>query len=292
MGGVSAWGIGIWVSVLLGAGVALADEPGAQVTAVVGDAVVGSGRLLANHSGIGDDEEIRMGEDGGCSLLVGDDALIEMCENTSVVLERDDRTGRRRVRVAAGEIRIIVDPRVAEERIEIHTPAAIATILGTIVHVAVDPATGDTTISSAQSTVRVENSDPSVKGSTTVAALEQITVKRGEAPPSRPRRLAREEIAALGGCLVDFHAAARKLARDDAWLHAVERIAIIDGAETPWNPPPGPAAPAEFPSDDLVDPAEVCSPTDCTGEEMGQEMGQMGHGMDLPPQGEKILVAE
>ena len=129
MGRLSAWGIGIWVSALLGAGVALADGSGAQVTAVVGDAVVGSGNPLANHSGIGDDEEIRMGEGGGCSFLVDDDALIEMCENTSVVLERDDRTGRRRVRVAAGEVRISVEPHVAEERIEIHTPAAIATIL-------------------------------------------------------------------------------------------------------------------------------------------------------------------
>ena len=91
------------------------------------------------------------------------------------------------------------------------TPAAIATILGTIVHVAVDPRRARPGCSSAQSEVRVESSDPGVKGSTTLAALEQITVKPGEAPPSRPRRLAREEIAALGGCLVDFHARLRSL---------------------------------------------------------------------------------
>ena len=265
-----AWGIWIWLSVLLGAVVALADEPSAQVTVVVGDAVAGSGRPLASHSGVADDEEIRMGKDGGCSLLVDDDALIELCEETSVVLERDERTQRRRVRVDAGEIRIVVEPRLVEERLEIHTPAAIATILGTIVHVAVDPATGETTISSAQSKVRVESSDPSVKGSTTVAALEQITVKPGEAPPSRPRRLAREEIAALGGCLLDFHAAAQELARDDLQRHIVERIATVDGAETPWNDPPGPAAPARNPSNDLVNPANVCSPTDCGGEEASQ----------------------
>ena len=126
MGRLSAWGIGIWLSVLLGAVLALADEPSAQVTVVVGDAVAGSGRPLANHSGIGDDEEIRMGKDGGCSLLVDDDALIELCEETSVVLERDERTQRRRVRVDAGEIRIVVEPRLLEERLEIHTPAARA----------------------------------------------------------------------------------------------------------------------------------------------------------------------
>jgi hypothetical protein len=265
---LSAWGIGIGVSALLGAGVALADEPGAQVTVVVGDAVAGSGRPLASDSGIGDDEAIRMGKDAGCSLLVDEDALIELCEETSVVLERDERTQRRRVRVDAGEIRIVVEPRLRKERLEIHTPAAIATILGTIVHVAVDPATGETTISSAESKVRVESSDPSVKGSTTVAALEQITVKPGEAPPVRPRRLAREEIAALGGCLVDFHAVAPELARDGVQLHTMERIVTRDAAETPWNDPPGPAAPAGGLSNDLVDPAEVCSPTDCTDGEI------------------------
>jgi hypothetical protein len=147
----------------------------------------------------------------------------------------------------------------------------------------VDPATGETTISSAQSEVRVESSDPSVKGSTTVAALEQITVKPGEAPPSRPRRLAREEIAALGGCLVDFHAAAPELARDDVQLHTIERIATVDAAETPWNDPPGLAAPAGNPSNDLVDPGEVCSPADCTDGEMRPPP---------PAQREQVLVAQ
>jgi len=276
-----AWGIGMGLSLLLGAVVALADDPSAQVTVVVGDAVAGSGRRLASHSGVADDEEIRMGKDGGCSLLVDDDAVIELCEETSVVLERDEQTQRRRVRVDAGEIRIVVEPRLLEERLEVHTPAAIATILGTIVHVAVDPATGETTISSAQSKVRVESSDPSVKGSTTVAALEQITVKPGQAPPSQPRRLAREEIAALGGCLVNFHTRAHEVARDGIQTQIVERIATVDGAEAPWNDHPGPAAPAGNPSRDLVDPANVCLPTDCGG------------GVSPPPQrGQFLEIAQ
>jgi hypothetical protein len=254
--------------VLLGAVAALADEPSAQVTAIVGDAVAGSGRPLAHRSGVEDGEEIRMGKEAGCSLLVDDDALLELCEDTSVVLERDERTNRRRVRVDAGEVRIVVEPRLREERLEIHTPAAVATILGTIVHVAVDPETGETTISSAQSKVRVESSDPSVKGATTVSALEQITVKPGEAPPAQPRRLAREEIAALGGCLLDFHATAEELARDEFHLHVLDRVSTVDGGRTPWSAPPGPAAPAVNPSNDLVDPASVCSPTNCGGKDV------------------------
>jgi len=267
-GRLLAWGIGIWLSVLLGAFAAFADEPSAHVTAVVGDAVTGSGQPLTTHGGVGDDEEIRMGKDGGCSLLVDDDALLEMCEETSVVLERDERTQRRMVRLDAGEIRIVVEPRLLEERLEVHTPAAIATILGTIVHVAVDPATGETTISSAQSKVRVESSDPNVQGSTTVSDLEQITVMPGQAPPPTPRRLAREEMAALGGCLLDFRAVAQDRARDEVQLRVVERIATDDGADTPWSGRPAPAAmaPSLNPSNDLVDPASVCLPTDCGGE--------------------------
>jgi hypothetical protein len=266
-----ACGVGFWAAALLGAGVALADGSGAQVTAVVGDAVTSGGRPLQNRSQIADDEKIALGKDGNCSILVDDDALIEMCEDTAVVFETDESTGRRRIRVDAGQIRIVVEPRVVDERLEVHTPAAIATILGTIVHVAVDPATGETTITSAESKVRVESSDPSVKGSTTVAALEQISLKPGEAPPAQPRRLDPQEVAELGGCLVDFHAAARNLDRDDLQLHAVERIAIRDGASTPWNPPPVPAAPAVDPVRDIVDPAEVCSPNDCGLGEMDSE---------------------
>jgi hypothetical protein len=264
-------GIGLWASLLLAAalllaaGSASAEGPGAQVTAVVGEAVTGSGQPLENRSQIADDEKIAMGQDGACSILIDDDALIEMCEQTAVVLETDQLTGRRRVRLDAGSIRILVEPRVVDERIEVHTPAAIATILGTIVHFAVDPKTGETTITSTQSKVRVESSDPAVKGSTIVSAAEQVAMKPGEAPPAQPRRLEAEEIAELGGCLVDFHDVARNLATEELELNPAERIAAAEAANTPWSGTPGPAAPApmENPTDDLVDPAEVCSPTDC-----------------------------
>jgi ferric-dicitrate binding protein FerR (iron transport regulator) len=128
------------------------------------------------------------------------------------------------VRIHAGEIRIIVEPRGARERIEVHTPAAIATILGTIVHFAVDPMTGETTISSAESQVRVRSSHPDVSGSTIVSPLEQIRMKPGQAPPERPKTLEPEEFAELGGCLVDFHALAGKLASDGFQLRTADRL--------------------------------------------------------------------
>jgi hypothetical protein len=250
---------------LPGAGPARAEGGGAQVTAVVGDAVTGSGRALENHSAIADDEKITLGKDDACSILIDDDALLELCEETEVTLERDPLTKRRIVRVNAGEVRIVVEPRLVGERIEIHTPAAIATILGTIVHVGVDPQTRETTLTSKESKFRVVSSDPNVKGSTTVTDLEQLVMRPGDPPPKQPRRLEPEEVDELGGCLVDFHQVAGDLASHALQLRPTERIAAIESAEVPWDSPGGPAAPAQDPADDIVEPAAVCSSFDCAG---------------------------
>jgi hypothetical protein len=242
---------------------AIGAEPAARVTTAVGAVSTDSGRALGVRSSLADEEKISLEKDEGCSVLIDDDALVEMCEETEMVLETDPESGRRLVRIDAGEIRIIVEPRAVGQRIEVHTPAAIATILGTIVHFAVDPATGETIISSAENRVRVRSSDPSVAGSTVVSPLEQIRMKPGQAPPEEPKKLAPEEFAELGGCLVDFHSVAGKLASDGFQIRTADRIAIAEGAETPWNPVQPPAAPTVDPGYDIVEPSEICSPVDC-----------------------------
>jgi hypothetical protein len=173
-------------------------------------------------------EHVKLGEDGACSILVDRDALVELCGQTSLLLRRDERSNRRIVALDRGEIRIVVEPRAFEERIEIHTPAAIATLLGTIVHVSVDPTTGATTISSAESRVSVRSGDPHIPGTTIVDVSEQLTVMPGEAPPAAPRRLDRDQLSELGGCLVDFHSAA--LGRDSHQhnLRVAERLTTPD----------------------------------------------------------------
>ena len=72
--------------------------------------------------------ELETGEEGGCSLLVDQDALMEVCGNTSLRLERksDAPDAPRVVKLDRGEIRMVVEPRLGEEKIEIHTPTAIA----------------------------------------------------------------------------------------------------------------------------------------------------------------------
>lgn len=124
-----------------GAPAAFADEVAGQVTASVEAELAGP---------IADGEHLKLGEDAACSVLLDDDAVVELCGQTSVVFNRDRDSNRRIVSLDSGEIRIVVDPRDFEDRIEIHTPAAIATLLGTIVHISVDSETGATIRSQAK----------------------------------------------------------------------------------------------------------------------------------------------
>ena len=263
-----------------------ADDMGGQVTAIVGEVVTGSGRPLEHRSVVADDERIALGKDGACSILLDEDALMELCEETAVSLEKDPQTGQRRIYVDAGAIRVIVEPRAVPERIEILTPAAIATILGTIVHVAVDPASGETTITSEENRVRVVSRDPNVPGATTVAALEQIVMRPGAPPPAEPRRLRPEDVAQLGGCVVDFHGAASDAASRGLARRAADRIAtteaepvIIRGRNSPsgwnpapvwssapeWNPAPTKNSAPASPGTDPEQPDERCTAVDCGG---------------------------
>jgi len=267
---------GVWCVVPIAA----ADDMGGRVTALVGDVATRSGRPLAHRSAIADDERIALGEDGACSILLDEDALVEMCERTDVSLRKDSQTGRRRIYLDAGAIRLIVDPRSAAERIEVYTPAAIATILGTIVHFTVDPATGETTITGEESQVRVVSRDPSVPGATTVRAFEQVVMRPGAPPPAQPRRLGPQDIAKLGGCVVDFHQAASDSASQSVALRPAERIATTEAEQpivapgwnpAPWNPAPTRETPPASPGEDPARPDSLCNAVDCSGAESESE---------------------
>ena len=179
----------------------------AQLTAAVG--TTSGDDALEGRGGVADGEDLETTEDGGCSVLVDGDALMEVCGNTSLQLSRKGGAsdGSRVVKLDRGAIRMVVEPRLGEEKIEIHTPAAIATVLGTILHVAVD-ANGVTTITSEVSRVLVESANPSVQGKTTLDGGQQIVIQPGQAPPKRPVELSRQKAGGLGGCLLDFRAAA------------------------------------------------------------------------------------
>lgn len=247
---------------------AFADEMAGQVTASIDAELAGP---------IADGEHLKLGEDAACSILLDEDAVVELCGQTSVVFKRDRDSNRRIVSLDSGEIRIVVDPRDFEDRIEIHTPAASATLLGAIVHVSVDSKTGATTISSAQSKVSVRSDDPAVSGTTVLMAGEQITVEPGAAPPAKPKRLDPEEFSELGGCLVDFHVAAADRDSRESGERSMDRLAAFDAANAgslpgaPASDRPGGSSP-DGPGDPLTGQEGICVATDCDpGVDRGNE---------------------
>ena len=231
--GMQKVAMGLGIAGLFGAvpAPAWAATPAARVTAAVGSTNSG-GDAVDPRGGLQDGDDLETGEDGNCSLLVDEDALVEVCGNTSLKLDRKDGKpdGPRVVNLEQGEVRLVVEPRLAGERIEIHTPAAIATLMGTIVYVSVD-ALGVTTVTSAASQVMVESSDAAVPGSTMIDAGQQIVIRPGESPPSQPTAMRPEALKAMGGCLIDFHGAALSHDRREAANDKVDEVVEQDVAE-------------------------------------------------------------
>ena len=240
-----------WALVALAAGApAPAAEPGATVTAVTGNAGAG-GAALERQSTLADGDSLRTGDDGACSILVDQDAVLEVCQGTSLRLgHRDGKSdGPRVLELRQGEIRVLAEPRAAGQRIEIHTPAAIATILGSVVYVSVD-AKGTTTIASAENDVRVESSRR-LGSALTLAGGQQLTVRPG-APLPRVAERWDPDASPADGCLVDFRAIAFDAARrrDNRALDAITgQDAVLPpvsaGSEGVWTSPV---------EDDWIDP--------------------------------------
>ncbi len=273
----------------LAAGEAPAEPPAARVTAVTGTAHGGDQTAFEARAPLSEDGNVVTEDESNCSVLVDEDALVELCGGTSLQLTRRPDTGQRVVRVDAGHVRLVVEPREVGERIEIHTPAAIATILGSVVFVEVDPRDGRTTISSAESDISIRRpSDPDDAKGTIVGPQEQLTLDKGGPLPTAPAHLTREALSNLGGCLVDFHAVAVNADRAASEEKAAERIAIAD-AEAVDVEAVGAAENAESlePVDDPYAPPEVLEPTDTIDvEKLLMEDNELpGCGGGLPQEG-------
>lgn len=233
-------------ALLLAAGVAAGAASGAAiVTAVTGSAGAG-GVGLERRSQLAEGDSLQTGEDGACSILVDEDVVLELCQATSLRLgRRDGRSdGPRVLELRAGEIRVLAGPRPASQRVEIHTPAAIATLLDSAVYVAVD-SRGVTTIASAESHVRVESARR-LGRAITLTAGQQVTVRPGT-PLPRFAEPWDPETSPADGCLIDFRAIAFEDSRgrgDGRALDAISGQDVIDalppvgaGSEGAWTPP-------------------------------------------------------
>ena len=75
------------------------------------------------------------GPEAACSVLVDRRSLVQFCGQAAVRLRHDEQRDATIVDVMEGSTRALVGPRLADEPLEIHTPVAIAAILGTILSV-------------------------------------------------------------------------------------------------------------------------------------------------------------
>ncbi|MCH8891246.1 MAG: FecR domain-containing protein, partial [Myxococcales bacterium] len=229
----------------------------ALLTSVKGEASIPSG-ALSSHTELGDDERLETGDESGCSILLDQNAVVELCGRTRIWFATNEKRGNRIVNVESGTLRLIVEPRELGERIEIHTPAAIATILGTIIYVTVDPVTGEATFTSSDSQINVRVRDdkdctpiglpaeagiPRCAEGTTIGSLEQLTVMPGEKPREK-KQVSEADLASLGGCLFDFHDLAAEIDRMTQANKATQRVVAMDVAAVDLPPVALDAGPA------------------------------------------------
>ena len=260
----------------------------ALLTSVKGDASGATG-ALDSHAELIDGDQLETGDESGCSVLLDQNAVVELCGQTRISFATDEKRGNRIINIESGTVRMIVEPREVGERIEIHTPAAIATILGTIIYVTVDPVTGEATFTSSDSRINIRARDdkdctpiglpaeagtPQCAEGTTIDRLEQLTVTPGEKARNK-KQVSEEDLALLGGCLFDFHDLAAEIDRMAQANKATQRVVAIDVAAVDLPPvslDDGPAIETES-GDDLevqIDPFD-----DPAQEEQIRKMFQM-----------------
>ncbi len=247
---------------VLGPGLAAA-APAAQITA-------GSAGDLGQHADVPDGTPLATDPDAGCSLLLDRQALVELCGDTRLALEESPQ-GNRIVRVDAGDARILAPTLAAGDRIEIHTPAAIATILGTSLHVRVDPSSGDTRITCFDNPVQIASSESGVAGETTCAGGREVVIPRGSAP-GRAEVLDPQTLADLSSCFFDYHGAALSSDREQGEKRAVE--ALLQDDLEPDLPGVG-EEPDEFdPGDPVQDDPPIEDATQTEDVKPDEQMGE------------------
>jgi hypothetical protein len=237
------------VTALIAAGaLGMSGPAGAEVTGTV-TAVKGDASVAEHPAEISDpiskDESIVTGPEASCSVLVDKRALVQFCGQAAVHLRHDEGRNATIVDVVEGSTRTLAGPRRADEPLEIHTPVAIAAILGTILSVTVDPETGDATFALEEGKAQIEARDPALGRTITLNAGEQVTIhadgRAGEVQPLKPR-----DLPGRPECLDDrfFHGASVEIAR-------VERLQwltdAITSADIPYTGLPPVAASPEAP---------------------------------------------
>ena len=160
--------VGIVSSLLTGSAIA-----SSVLTTTQGNVSVNGANAAQNASiDIGDTVEVE--GSGVAAILVGNNAVVRMCHGAALGFGNDSGDGPSTLSLRGGQLKVSAGKRPSDRPLEIHTPAAIATLMGTQVHVSVDEATGATTVTSLEHQIKIAGSgagDPTV-----ISPGEQVTI--------------------------------------------------------------------------------------------------------------------
>jgi hypothetical protein len=252
-------GFAVWLAAGAAAGAAL----DATVTSVQGEAHIDRD-AMKQGARVEGGAPIVTSPDARGSVLVGADAVVQFCGDTSLQLRED--AGATVVAVSEGTAKTRTGPRASDRPLEIHTPAAVAVIHGTEVSTTIDPLTGATTFAVDEGVVEIR---PNGGAPVMLRAGESVTVPQG-GPAGAVERIRPDRLADLLDCLEDtlFHAASVERSRE---AREVKLVEVLVDQDRPDFLPPVSAEPTIF--ETLPDPTpdaetNVCEldPSSCDPE--------------------------
>ena len=188
-----------------------------------------AGKQLEQLDEISSVDTVQVEDKGIASLVVANSAIVKMCHGATLGFDDDQGDGPSTLTLRNGQLKVSSEKRPTDNPLEIHTPAAIATLLGTELHVDVDPETGNSTFTSIDHQIRINSVDTPDGDGTVISAGERVVVRKGE----QPGAVKTADIAALrttSDCLDKnlFRVAAVSVARQDYGKQSLPQIAAMD----------------------------------------------------------------
>ena len=188
---------------------------------------------LAQDDVLAPGDRIELEGNATASLMVDDAAIVRLCHGASLGFLGDPDGSPSAMHLRTGQLKISAGERTADDPLAIHTPTAIATVLGTEAHLAVDLLTGDTVVTSLDRDVRVAGIGDFAHQSVVISTGQKVTIRKG----SGPGGVEAADIASASfssACLDDsrYRVAAVKTARHTYGKSSVQMIAMMDVEET------------------------------------------------------------
>lgn len=209
----------------------------AVLTSTTGN-VFSGGEIRVQHDVVSANERIELEGNATASLIVDGTAIVRLCHGASLGFASDGGGRTSALDLRTGQLMISSALGRGNDPLEIHTPAATASLLRTEAHVEVDLLTGDTVITSLSSELRVNGVGANAVRSVVISAGERVTIKTGFGPGAveAADAPASSDSPYSSACLDDarYRIAAVAAARGEYAHNSVSPIALMDleGAES------------------------------------------------------------